>query len=169
MCQEEFRIRSFGMVDGSRRLAAEIVSSYVEHNAIAADDLVALITSTIGALESAMAPATPGLKPVQKPTGAQIKKSISPDALLSFIDGQSNRMLKRHLASNGMTPEEYRVRLDLPRDYPMSAPSYSEKRSALARSFGLGKRPTPSEPIVGNPSPAEKAGPGTRLPKAVRP
>src|ERR1019366_532564 len=100
MCQEEFRIRSFGMVDGSRRLAAEIVSSYVEHNAIAADDLVALITSTIGALEIAMAPATPG--PVQKPTGVQIKKSISPDALLSFIDGQSYRMLKRHLASNGM-------------------------------------------------------------------
>jgi predicted transcriptional regulator len=77
---------------------------------------------------------------VEKPTPAQIRKSITPEALISFIDGKPYKTLKRHLTGNGMTIEEYRERYGLPRDYPSTAASYSEMRAALAKSFGLGQQ-----------------------------
>ncbi len=51
-------------------------------------------------------------------------------------------MLKRHLmTSYKLTPEAYRERWGLPSNYPMVAPSYAERRSALAKSIGLGRKP----------------------------
>ncbi|PWC35482.1 MucR family transcriptional regulator, partial [Azospirillum sp. TSO22-1] len=50
------------------------------------------------------------------------------------------KMLKRHLRTvYGMTPEEYRARWNLPDTYPMTAPAYAAKRSALAKARGLGR------------------------------
>jgi predicted transcriptional regulator len=40
-----------------------------------------------------------------------------------------------------MTPDEYRAKWSLPKDYPMIAASYSATRSALAKSLGLGRKP----------------------------
>ena len=37
-----------------------------------------------------------------------------------------------------MTPDEYRQRWGLSRDYPMVAPAYAEMRSAMAKKIGLG-------------------------------
>jgi len=55
-------------------------------------------------------------------------------------------MLKRHLRTfHGMTPEEYRARWSLPHDYPMVAPKYPARRSALAKEIGLGRKPGLSE------------------------
>ena len=51
-------------------------------------------------------------------------------------------MLKRHpMTSYSLTPDAYRERWGLPSNYPMVAPSYAEKRSALAKSIGLGRKP----------------------------
>jgi predicted transcriptional regulator len=47
--------------------------------------------------------------------------------------------LKRHLTRHGLTPEQYREKWGLPRDYPIVAPNYSAQRSALAKSMGLGE------------------------------
>jgi len=44
-----------------------------------------------------------------------------------------------------MTPGEYRAKWDLPGNYPMAAPSYAKKRSALARRIGLGRKPASSD------------------------
>jgi predicted transcriptional regulator len=50
-------------------------------------------------------------------------------------------MLKRHLMTDhNMTPEQYRERWGLGRDYPMVAPDYASKRSALAKKIGLGRK-----------------------------
>ncbi|WP_426039950.1 MucR family transcriptional regulator, partial [Brevundimonas sp. DC300-4] len=38
----------------------------------------------------------------------------------------------------GFTPESYRVHFSLPKDFPMVSPEYAAKRSALAKSMGLG-------------------------------
>ena len=78
----------------------------------------------------------------RSPRPAQIRKSITPDALISFIDGKPYKTLKRHLTGNGMTIEQYRERFGLPRDYPSTAASYSAQRSALAKSA----RPRQSAP-----------------------
>src|SRR6202007_2140384 len=75
-----------------------------------------------------------------KLTPSQIRKSITPDAIFSFEDSKPYKTLRRHLAVRGLTPEQYRDKWGLPKDYPMVAPAYSEARAAMARSIGLGAR-----------------------------
>jgi predicted transcriptional regulator len=41
----------------------------------------------------------------------------------------------------GLTPDEYRSKWNLPRDYPMVAPSYAAERSELAKRTGLRRKP----------------------------
>ena len=77
---------------------------------------------------------------VDRPTAAQIKKSIRPEALISFEDGKPYRTLKRHLTRLGMTPAEYREKWGLASDYPMVAPDYSARRSELAKQLGFGQK-----------------------------
>jgi predicted transcriptional regulator len=164
------------MTDRLKQLTAEIVSSYVEANKIGAADLPDLIQSTLLALNNAGRPAVEETDPIEKPTRAQIRKSITPDALISFVDGHPYRMLKRHLAKVGLTPVTYRARFDLPDNYPMTAFSYSARRSAIARSTGLGRKTASEaiEPPAASGASAKKtpggetAGPGARVPKAVR-
>ena len=67
---------------------------------------------------------------------------MTPDHIICLEDGKKLKMLKRYLrTTHGMTPDEYRQRWGLPPDYPMVAPNYAAKRSALAKKIGLGKRP----------------------------
>ena len=56
-------------------------------------------------------------------------------------DGKKFKMLKRHLkTAYNMTPDDYRKRWGLPRDYPMVAPNYAATRSKLAKKLGLGRK-----------------------------
>jgi predicted transcriptional regulator len=87
-----------------------------------------------GSVEAAPAPES-----VEKPTPAQVRKSITPDAIISFIDGKAYKTMKRHLGTHGLDPHSYRQRYGLPSDYPMVAPNYAAQRSALAKSIGLGR------------------------------
>jgi predicted transcriptional regulator len=72
-------------------------------------------------------------------TPARIRKSITPDALISFFDGKPYKTLKRHLAVHGLTPRSYCERYGQPAGYPMTAPNYSAQRAGLAKGFGLGQ------------------------------
>ena len=69
-----------------------------------------------------------------------IRKSITPDYLICLDDGRKFKSLKRHLAAHGMTPDQYRQKWNLPKDYPMVAPEYAAKRSAMAKKLGLGRK-----------------------------
>ena len=82
-------------------------------------------------------------------TPAEARRSITPNGLVSFIDGKTYQTLKRHLGIHDLTPEGYRARFGLPVDYPMTAPAYSEKRSALAKASGLGQQRTKPRPVEG--------------------
>jgi predicted transcriptional regulator len=77
---------------------------------------------------------------VTKLTAAQIQRSVSPDALMSFEDGRSYKRLKPHLARLGLSPEAYREKWGLPRDYPMVAQAYSDQNSERARRRGFGQK-----------------------------
>jgi predicted transcriptional regulator len=120
-------------------LAADIVSAFVSNNSVPATELPALIASVHGALQNVASPAQ--AKVEEKPTPAvPVKKSITPDGIISLIDGKPYKSLKRHITRHGMTPEQYRERYGLPRDYPMVAPAYAAKRSELAKASGLGQQ-----------------------------
>ncbi len=124
-------------------LTADIVSAYVSHNNVSAADLPALIASTYQSLAGAGAPSKPAEPDDIKATPAQIKKSITPDALISFEDGKPYKSMKRHLTTKGLTPDQYRAKWGLPKDYPMVAASYAAQRSNLAKALGLGRKSAP--------------------------
>ncbi|MDR7035975.1 putative transcriptional regulator [Methylobacterium sp. BE186] len=136
-------------------LAGDIVSAYVSNNSLPVAELPALIVSVHAALNGlASGGVTTAAETVEKPTPAQVRKSITPDALISFIDGKPYKTLKRHLSTHGLDPYSYRQRYGLPNDYPMVAASYAAQRSELAKSIGLG-RPggrTEDEPSKGRRS-----------------
>lgn len=125
-----------------RRLetAVGLVSAYVSNNSIRAADLASLIETIFGTLgqlshetietkeEAPLVPAVP------------IKKSITPGFLICLEDGKKFRSLKRHLGTvYNLSPDQYRAKWGLPRDYPMVAPEYSAVRSKLAKDIGLGR------------------------------
>ncbi|MDR7039623.1 putative transcriptional regulator [Methylobacterium sp. BE186] len=118
-------------------LTVDIVSAYVSNNRASVADLPSLIANVHAAVSGLSQTAAPS-EPEVKATTAQIRKSITPDALISFEDGKPYKTLRRHLATRGLTPESYREKWGLPRDYPMVTTSYSEARSSLAKSLGLG-------------------------------
>jgi predicted transcriptional regulator len=122
--------------------AAAVTAAYVTKNTISARDLPALITSVHAALAGLgnSTPASATEDRVGRPTPAQIRKSITKDAIVSFIDGKAYKTLKRHLSANGLDPQSYRQRYDLPDDYPMVAPNYAARRSDLAKSLGFGRQ-----------------------------
>ena len=126
--------------DSVLEFAAQIVSAHVSNNSVQASALPDLIQQVYKALTmvgSEPAP-TEKLEPA-----VPLKKSVFPDYIVCLEDGKKLKMLKRHLmTSYGMTPEAYRERWGLPSNYPMVAPSYAERRSALAKSIGLGRKPS---------------------------
>lgn len=120
-------------------LAAEVVAAYVGNNTISVPELPGLIRSVHDALAGVdVAPVT-AENSIVKPTAAQIRKSITPDALISFIDGKPYKTLKRHLTTHGLTIADYKAKYGLGQDYPTTAPAYSEARSAMAKALGLGQ------------------------------
>lgn len=123
-------------------VAAEIVSAYVSNNHVQPADLTRLINDVHGALKSAetLASGEPAKPETPKATSQDIKRSITPDRLVSFEDGKGYRTLRRHLSIRGLTPQAYREKWGLPLDYPMAAPSYSKQRSDLAKALGLGQK-----------------------------
>ena len=120
------------------RLSSEIVSAYVCHNAVPVAGVPALIATVHAALGSLGWPVPAVAEAAVKPSLAEIRRSITPEVLVSFLDGGRYRMLKRHLARHGLTPKAYREQFGLPVDYPMVAAAYRAERSALAKAIGLG-------------------------------
>lgn len=120
-------------------LTTGIVTAYVERNQVRPEDLPGLIQSVHAALKNAGSE-EPAIEPVDQPSAAEIRKSMRGDSLISFLDGKPYKSLKRHLSTNGMTPDEYRQRFGLPASYPMVSPDYSARRSALAKALGLGSK-----------------------------
>ena len=118
---------------------ADIVSAYVAHNAISGEKIPEFIGSVYAALSKATIQGAEPPKEELKPA-VPIKKSVTPEHIVCLEDGKKFKSLKRHLQSHyGMSPEEYREKWGLARDYPMVAPAYAAARSHLAKTMGLGR------------------------------
>lgn len=120
-------------------LASNIVAAYLTRNETAPAAVPQIISSVFNALSglgeiAAEAPRT------RSAPAVPIAKSVTPNYIICLEDGRRLKMLKRHLRSMfNMTPEDYRTKWGLPRDYPMVASSYAQRRSELAKTIGLGK------------------------------
>ncbi len=121
-------------------LTTKVVAAHVANNPIAATDVPGLIV-TVHQTLATLGPEEPAPKPNP---AVPIRQSVKPDYIICLEDGKKLKMLKRHLkTAYNMTPEDYRKRWGLPRDYPMVAPNYAKTRSELAKNIGLGRKPGP--------------------------
>lgn len=122
-------------------MTAEIVSAYVGNNTVSAAELPGLIQQVYGSLvDVAQGGGMTSENEPQKPAIA-VKRSVAPDYIICLEDGKKFKSLKRHLRAHyDMSPEDYRAKWGLPKDYPMVAPNYTRARSALAKEMGLGQK-----------------------------
>ena len=119
-------------------LATEIVSAHISNNAVAVDRLPGLIQQVFNAL--ATVEQTISLRQTPEPAVA-IKRSVLANHIVCLDCGKHFTILKRHLMTDHeMTPEQYRLRWQLPLTYPLVAPDYAKTRSTLAKKFGLGRK-----------------------------
>ena len=120
-------------------MTAEIVAAYASTNFVAASEVTGLIHSVHRAL-SGLSAGAGVVEAAPKEPAVPIKKSITPDHLICLEDGRKFKSLKRHLRTKyDLTPEDYRSKWGLPKDYPMVAPNYARARSDLAKQMGLGQ------------------------------
>ena len=156
-------------------LATELTIAWLgnQNNRVGAEDVPAFLRNmhaTVSELASSTAAtneadAEPEPEAEFTPAVSVRKSLASKEHILSMIDGKPYKTLRRHLSTNGLTPEEYRARYNLKPDYPMVAPAYSEARRAMAHKIGLGARgraaratPAPEPTPAPAPAPAPARG-----------
>lgn len=121
-------------------MTAEIVSAYVGNNEITAAELPSLIQQVYVSLADVSQGVILSENEPLKPAIA-VKRSVSNDYIVCLEDGKKFKSLKRHLRAHyDMSPDEYRAKWGLPKDYPMVAPNYAQARSNLAKQMGLGQK-----------------------------
>src|SRR3954469_25178427 len=120
-------------------LTADIVSAYLSHNTVRAEDIATLINTVHGAL-SGMGSSSSSSSVTRAEPPMSWKKAVRPDYIISFEDGKHYKSMRRHLTTRGMTPEQYREKWGLPKDFPMVSPNYSAARSEMAKKMGLGQQ-----------------------------
>ena len=126
---------------------SDIVTAYRIQHSLPSIDLPALIKSVHSASVNLREPLADTSQMLRQPA-VTVKKSIQPDFIICLEDGLKFKSLKRHLLSKyGMSPDEYRAKWGLPKDYPMVAPAYSASRSALAKKMGLGSPRTVAKAV----------------------
>ena len=120
-------------------MTTDIVAAYVGNNTVSTADLPALIQSVYRSLAGVLAGGE-AVEATPKEPAVPVKRSITPDSLICLEDGRKFKSLKRHLRTKyNMSPEDYRAKWGLAKDYPMVAPNYARARSDLAKQMGLGQ------------------------------
>ena len=135
--------KAAGAADNSAvlALAGDLVSAYMGHNQLPANEIPSLIRSVFTSL-STLSGATGNGNAEGLTPAVTLKKSVSDDFIICLEDGKKLRTLKRYLNTHfGLSPEQYRAKWHLPFDYPMVAPSYARLRSEFAKKTGLGRTP----------------------------
>ncbi len=122
-------------MEDKNTLVAQIVASYAARPDATIESIVALTTKLTAELGAApVAPVKPQVSSLSANT------AVTRDKVFCLCCGKGFKMLKRHLgAEHGMTEQAYREAFNLTEDYPLVAPSYSERKANYARSVGFGK------------------------------
>ncbi len=128
-----------------KTMVADVASSYFEHSHVSPDDIAAVISTIASSLAAVT---TGGGVTPQKEEGQSspkpvvgIRASVRPDSVACLLCGQRHKTLRRHLrTAHDLEPRQYRELFGLKPGYPITAPAYSEARSALAKELGLGHR-----------------------------
>jgi len=144
----------------SQHLTATIVASYVRQNKVEANqlsDLIARVHHTLGQLGQPVQ-----VEEVLMPA-VSARRSVHHDYVVCMNCGYRGKTLRRHIrVQHGLSPDEYLRRWGLKAAHPLTAPAYSEQRSAMARQIGLGRKPSIETAV---PQVAEAPMPGAAEPE----
>src|SRR5580704_6458053 len=141
-------------VNQDRHRTAQVVAAYLRHNQLPTDQLASLVSTVHEALGNlGKAP-----EPVAERTPAvTIRRSVHRDYVICLDCGWRGHMLRRHLMTrHGLSPDQYRARWNLRPEHLLTAPEYSERRSAMAKQLGLG-RGRPAAGTTESPEPDQTA------------
>ena len=127
--------------DVGRYLVVRIVSSYVKHNRVAADELqtaIASVHQSLSNLGKVLPPSGPLMPAVP------IRRSVHPEYVVCLECGFRGLTLRRHVrVAHGLDPAAYYARWKLPADHPITAPAYSKE---LGLGHNRSRRPAKSAP-----------------------
>jgi predicted transcriptional regulator len=159
-----------------RKRTGQIVAAYLRKNKLSSDELGSLIATvyeTLGRLGE-----EPSEPIVERTPAVSIRRSVTQNFVVCLECGWKGKMLRRHLtARHGLTVDQYRGRWKLPREHPMTALDYSERRSAMAKQLGLGrsgrsepmKAMTPDSSAAAQPAPKRRGRPPRAAATAAAP
>lgn len=140
------------MMDTNRllQMTTDIVSAHATSYALKSDELLGEIQNVYAKLSAlgggADVPCVSlGTAPAETTTAPTptmpLEAAFGTDRVFCLVCGKGMRTLKRHLgAAHGMTPREYRKKYGIPAGKPLTAKTYSEKRSKMARDLNMGER-----------------------------
>lgn len=133
-------------------LVTKIIASYVSHHNVSPEQIPELISSVHRTFDNLGRPEAPQGSPTP---AVPVRRSVLRDAVVCLECGWKGKMLRRHLSTrHGLTGEQYLKRWNLPSDHPLTAPTYSEQRSNLAKELGLGRGGRQAEaPVAERPPP----------------
>jgi len=119
------------------QLVTKIIASYVSHHNVSPEQIPELISSVHRIIDRLGKP----VEPEGVPTPAvPVRRSVQRDAVVCLECGWKGKMLRRHLSTrHALTGEQYLKRWSLQSDHPLTAPTYSEQRSSLAKELRLGR------------------------------
>jgi predicted transcriptional regulator len=152
-------------------LTTNIVAAYVRRKQIGADQLPALISNVHQMLIGVGKPSTEANE--KRTPAVPIRRSVHRDYVVCLECGWRGQMVRRHLMTgHGLTVEQYRARWNLTHDHPITAPSYSERRSGLAKQTGLGRgrrssREEPEAVALETPAAPQQPSPRRRRPRSA--
>ena len=137
----------------------DVVGAYGRNNPVPTPELPGVSSEVHPALQRAASGTAEPKQETPEPA-VSVRKSVTPDHIVCLEDGKKFKSLKRHLRTDhNLSPEEYRAKWGLPRDYPMVAPNYAQARSDLAKQMGLGRKAAEPAPA---PAPKGRAARGRR-------
>ena len=140
------------------QLVTKIIASYVSHHNLSPEQIPELISSVHRTIDNLGKPVEPQAALVP---AVPVRRSVQRDAVICLDCGWKGKMLRRHLSTrHGLSGEEYLKRWSLPIDHPLTAPTYSEQRSTLAKELGLGRggRQTVAAPMPASEAPRPRRG-----------
>ncbi len=150
------------MADGSSTqkvylsMVAEIVRGYVAQNSVGVEQIAGLIGTVHRAL-SALGDNGPAPAPELPVPAVPIRRSVQPDYVVCLECGFRGQTLRRHLrVQHGFEVVQYRARWRLSPDHALTAPTYSARRSTMAKEVGLGRKRATIEP---SPAPKRRGRP----------
>jgi predicted transcriptional regulator len=121
-------------------LTAKIVCQYVAHHKMASSQLSELIATVHQAIGQLGQPAQ--VEEVRTPA-VSVRRSVQHDYVVCLDCGYRGKTLRRHInVRHGLNRDEYLRRWRLKSDHPLTAPAYSERRSAMSKALGFGRRST---------------------------